>query len=146
MARERTLITVLLAKYSSTQGDCTVWTGKKDSQGYGQVWDSALQRHRQAHRAAYEQSVGPVPHGLQLDHLCNNRACVNLAHLEPVTPFENSARARARTSSYDPRTHCHNGHAYDEINTYYAGNYRRCRACNAAAQRRRKARLKEAAA
>lgn len=145
MGPKRTPITVLLAKYSEPQGACVVWIGKKDSHGYGRVWDSAQQRLVQAHRAAYVQAIGLIPDGLQLDHLCNNRPCVNPAHLEPVTPFENSARARARASEYNPRTHCRNGHAYDEANTYYAGNYRRCRACNADAQRRRKAHRKELA-
>jgi len=144
MALKRIPVSVLLDKYSEPQGACVVWTGKKDSHGYGRVWDSSQQRLVQAHRAAYEQSVGPVPAGMQLDHLCNVRSCVLVAHLEPVTPFENSARARARTSEYNPRTHCHNGHAYDDENTYLVGNYRRCRACNRAAQARRQAKLREA--
>ncbi|WP_372444852.1 HNH endonuclease signature motif containing protein [Streptomyces coffeae] len=98
-----------------------------------------------AHRAAYEATVGPIPQGMQLDHLCHNRACVNPAHLEPVTPFENSARARERRSAYDPRTHCVNGHEFTSANTYMAGNYRVCRACNRAAQARRRAKKEGAA-
>lgn len=72
---------------------CWTWTGKKGSKGYGLVHvDSASGRQQQAHRAAYELVVGPIPDGLELDHLCRVRVCVNPAHLEPVTRAENMRR------------------------------------------------------
>ena len=67
-------------------GGCIEWTGSRNRKGYGQTTNVA------AHRAVYEATVGPVPDGLQLDHLCMNPPCVNVDHLEPVTPRENSLR------------------------------------------------------
>lgn len=48
-----------------------------------------------AHRAMYEQEIGPIPRGMQIDHLCNQTDCINPDHLEPVTPLVNTQRSRA---------------------------------------------------
>jgi hypothetical protein len=109
---------------------CIIWTKQLDACGYGrQQKDGKAQA---AHRVAYEEAIGPIPEGLELDHLCRNRACVNPEHLEPVTHAEDNRRAAAA------RTTCRQGHPWDEENTYVWNNIRYCRACNRAAKRRAK--------
>ena len=83
-----------------------------------------------AHRWAYEHWVGAIPEGLQIDHLCRNRACVNPEHLEPVTAWENTMRGDTRAAANARKTHCLNGHPLSGNNlmvTKYG--YRNCREC-----------------
>jgi len=68
---------------------CWLWTGTQVRGGYGQFW---LDGHKLAHCYAYETTVGPIPEGLQLDHLCRVTRCVRPSHLEPVTASENVRR------------------------------------------------------
>lgn len=90
------------------------------------VPEGARKVARYAHRVAYEHLVGPIPDGMQLDHLCRNRTCINPAHLEPVTARENVRRARSLVSQ------CPSGHPYDEENTRIYDGRRYCRACHRA--------------
>lgn len=113
----------------TTKSGCWVYSGCRQSGGgYGLAWWEG--KLRLVHRAVYEVLVGPIPAGFQIDHLCRNTACYNPAHLEAVTPAENSRRRVARI------THCPFGHPYDEGNTYTAptrhgGVNRQCRICRA---------------
>ena len=72
-------------------GGCWLWLGLKNESGYGRIEVGG--RNLKAHRRAYELTVGPIPDGLTIDHLCRTKACVNPRHLEPVTLRENLARA-----------------------------------------------------
>jgi hypothetical protein len=85
----------LLANTRS-DGECIVWTGRLSSAGYG-VFPKSL---GWAHQVAYRLAGGVVADGLELDHLCRNRACCNPAHLEPVTHRENIIRGHIARGTY----------------------------------------------
>ena len=123
----------------SAPGGCWVWTAGKTSRGYGSFKLAA--RQVPAHRVAYESLVGPVPPGRELDHLCRVRACVNPAHMEPVTHRENVLRGAGLAALHATKTKCPEGHPYDEANTYVNPNGgRECRSCRRDTDRRRRAR------
>lgn len=89
-----------------------------------------------AHRFSYELLVGQIPEGLQLDHLCRNRKCVNPKHLEPVTLKENVLRGHGLTAKYAKRTHCDKGHPFIKENIYNTkSGVRCCKICGAERKR-----------
>jgi len=112
---------------------CWLWIAGVNPLGYGQFWWSG--RTVTAHRFAYEREVGPIPDGLELDHLCRTRCCVNPAHLEPVTHRENTLRGDTITGRQARQTHCKRGHPLSGPNLYAKPNGRRqCRTCAAASR------------
>lgn len=77
---------------------CWQWTAATNGRGYGRFSHGPMrgQTHELAHRFAYEALVGPIPVGLTVDHLCENKRCVNPAHMELVTRAENTRRRHER--------------------------------------------------
>ena len=120
-------------------GPCWVWIAPIHRSGYAYIQSADGRRaNLRAHRVSYEMANGPIPTGLDIDHLCRVRHCVNPAHLEPVTHRENQRRSPLIRDAlwHGARTHCVNGHLYDEENTAYTNGYRRCRACSRESNRR----------
>lgn len=122
---------------------CWNWTAALSGRGYGQY--SIRARRVYAHRAAYAALVGPIPKGMEIDHVkCRNKRCCNPAHLDVVTSAENTRRWAETVTA------CPAGHAYTEANTWHgkqrAGRYRmkQCRTCQR--ERQRAARARKAAA
>lgn len=114
---------------------CWLWTGYLKPNGYGSIWDGT--RKVYAHRYAYELHRGPIPAGMQIDHLCLNKACVNPEHLEVVTQRTNLLRATGSPAENARKTHCPRGHEYDGVNNR---GERVCRTCLRALQQARRAR------
>lgn len=123
--------------------DCWNWVGAVSGHGYGNF--KAGPRYAMAHRFAYELLVGSIPEGLQIDHLCRNRRCVNPDHLEPVAARENVRRGEtplANRLRSAQMTHCHRGHPRTPQNLYVYGTKKMCKPCCLESTRQRRARLK----
>ncbi|WP_406227343.1 HNH endonuclease [Streptomyces anthocyanicus] len=109
-----------------TAEGCWLWSGTVAPTGYGQIrWGGKVQY---AHRVIYGYLISDIPDGLELDHLCRVRQCVNPWHLDPVPHQINVIRGDAPRVNGD-RTHCIRGHAFSEENTYTYRGSRQCRAC-----------------
>lgn len=110
---------------------CWVWTGAKVRDGYGVICEGGNHgRNLRAHRVAYELLVGQIPSGLVIDHLCRNRACVNPAHLEPVTVRENILRGRSVMAERAKQEVCSRGHMLSGDNLFSPSSGQRgCREC-----------------
>lgn len=113
------------------QTRCWNWLAAIDDGGYGVAWDGQRAVTVKAHRYSYEAFVGPISAGLELDHLCRNRGCVNPEHLEPVTPQVNNHRSNAPGAVARRRTHCPNGHNFAVHGVMRSGR-RICRPCKLA--------------
>ena len=113
------------------ESTCWYWAGALVD-GYGSL--SVHGRMKRAHRLYYELLIGKIPDGLELDHICRERSCVNPSHLEPVTSRENVLRSPLTLNSkYLGRTHCKYGHPL-VANPYRQGRY--CPQCQRNSQKR----------
>jgi hypothetical protein len=106
---------------------CWLWTAARNNAGYGVFWNDG--KVSVAHRYAYESGVGAVPSGLQLDHLCRVRHCVNPSHLEPVTNRENCLRGESPKAIAHRTGICKYGHSLADAMRDRRGLVRNCRTC-----------------
>lgn len=117
------------AKTRVTPTGCWEWTGSRQRNGYGRV--SFQGQSRFSHRVGYTLLVGPIPEGMQIDHLCRNRACWNPDHLEVVTCRVNLLRGETLPAACAAKTACPRSHLYDAENTWVDNRGARiCRTCN----------------
>lgn len=129
----------VLARVNTDEPGCWIWPGSKTKNGYGNVMTRPpyVEKPRPllVHRVTYEWFIAPIPEGMDLDHLCRNRACCNPTHLEPVSRQVNSQRG----SKYRP-SQCVHGHPYPEHMKIRKNGYAMCRTCDLERQRERRKR------
>jgi hypothetical protein len=116
----------------SLASPCVPWTGAVGSRGYGATRDPVRGiSSTTAHRVVYEREVGPIPPGLTIDHLCRNRLCVNVDHMEVVTNRVNILRGNGVGVRNMRKTHCIRGHLFSGENLVVlrTTGERRCRIC-----------------
>lgn len=111
-------------------GGCVEWP-RVNQQGYGRVW-SEQHGYFQAHRVALALHGVEIPQGCVVDHLCRNRRCVNIAHLEVTTPRVNTQRGLSPISdriSARMEGHCINGHMLSEVGFHKSRGGKTCAQC-----------------
>jgi len=137
----------IASRIEITDSGCWEPSFSRDTSGYAQV--SFMSGMELVHRITFTAFHGYIPSRLQIDHLCRNRACCNPAHLEAVSPRDNSLRGDTIIARNAAVTHCPKGHKYGPENSFPSdlkrGKQRRCRACHLEASKSRKAATRKAA-
>lgn len=131
----------IASKIEVAHDGCWMWTAAICRYGYGAVRVDG--RTRRAHRYVYELLVGAIQDGREIHHVCEARACVNPAHMQPILPEDHRALSRGRPHdrARENRATCPHGHPYDAANTSVRrdGSYF-CRTCHRERERRRRKR------
>ena len=120
----------VLAHLIPVENGCLIWEGCCSRWGYGQVNVGGVIVY--VHRWVWELVHGPIPDGWEVDHLCRNRRCGKLEHLEAVPKAVNTLRGVGQSAVHARKTHCPVGHPYDVLVRRGNGRVtRRCRRCEA---------------
>lgn len=115
-------IAARIEKLSEQDGECRIWTGATNNQGYGVI--SMFGRPHGAHRVVWQLANGPIPDDADIHHSCKRRLCVLAAHLEALTRIEHNR------VTHPWITHCKHGHEFTPENTYVtSAGLRHCQAC-----------------
>lgn len=141
----------ITSRIAREDNGCWTWLGTKTPKGYGQTSSKRLgQKKMYTHRIMFEHSNGPISNGLQVDHLCRNPSCCNPAHLEAVTPRENTIRGespRLVAERHRAISVCPHGHDYTPENTHTDNRgARSCKECRKIQHKKWDDKRKEAAA
>lgn len=139
-ARLRWPNAAFMAQTREDENGCWIWMGPRNRYGNGVQYGNTRYQRRGigAHRLAWILFRGPIPEGMQIDHLCRVTRCVNPLHLEPVTQRENIMRSPVAIAAVNARkTHCKRGHEFTPENTIvHCGGKRACRTCVYAGRKR----------
>lgn len=122
------IIERMMENVAVEEDGCWEWCGATCGHGkYGAIRTPDGMKY--VHRVSYEAFIGDIPDGMQVDHLCRNRTCVNPEHLEAVSHYENMRRGSAWAVNKG-KTHCPSGHPYSGDNLYInPSGGRECRTC-----------------
>ncbi len=115
-----------------SENSCWLWTGPINNKGYGRFHASGSSE--MAHRTSVRLDGREIPDGLEVDHICGVRNCVNPSHLRVVTHRENLLSGNTITAAAASRTHCLKGHPLSGDNLAIRAGKRECRECNRARQ------------
>lgn len=130
-----------LAALSEQTGECRLWQGSLDANGYGFFHLDG--RTVSAHRAAYTLHVGPIGAGMDIHHRCGNRSCVAPPHLEQMPHAENLSLSPTASTINAAKTQCDSGHAFIVSNTRVWRGKRACLECERLSHERGAARRNE---
>lgn len=114
---------------ADSKSGCWLWTGPLFGNGYARWAREDRFSGRGVHAVVWASIYGEPNDGLEFDHLCRVRRCVNPSHLERVTSKENTLRGVGPTALNKQKTQCPQGHPYDTDNTRWYQGRRYCKAC-----------------